>query len=126
MATAPAEPDPGGSTVLPATMLRSLVYVLVLTTRSPGTSRSPWPAGWPAVLACAPGPAAAASAPATPTTVTNAAMPVLGRISPPLSGGVTCFRALHAPGTPPVHIEPAVVVRKASSRGKKGAISVIC
>src|ERR1700749_1502077 len=101
MATAPADPDPGGSTVLPATMLGSLVYVLVLTSRSPGISRSPWPAGWPAVLACAPGPAAAASAPATPTTVTNVAMPVLGRISPPLSGGVTCSghaRAWDVPG----------------------------
>src|SRR5690242_18957469 len=54
----------------------------------PLTSRSPALTLLQLVLAaCAevPEPAATASAPAAPTSVTNTAMPVLGRMSPPLS-----------------------------------------
>jgi hypothetical protein len=67
-----------------------------------------------AVLAWADDPAAA-SAPATPTTVTNAAMPVLGRISPPLSRDDPVVRKITHQGVP-VDIEPAFVVRKPSSK----------
>ncbi|MDX6416115.1 MAG: hypothetical protein QOG28_735 [Trebonia sp.] len=52
--------------------------------------------------------------PATPITVTNAAMPVLGRISPPLSEDAL-FSGHPRAGDVPVDTESAAVVRKPSS-----------